>query len=440
MEHERVRFVAGTDQLSPLFSIVKAGSVYVSNSPAFVMTASGEEPDDIYPFYTCDLVRIFRQGLYCQDGRIRLRSSIPLHVHFTTVITVGKRGSLSFDSHRLCEPPRDFQSYKQLLFEGMTKVFENGADAARKQKYRPLASLSRGYDSTAVAALARSAGCTEAFTFIDHRSMDPNRDSGAGNARFFLKMTCKKYGRWQYLDLDGCPEAEFGYSATSSRVPMAAMEDQLAGRIVIGGDSGDAIWDPKRAKVSDQLSRTWMRFTLGLSQLEFRLRVGYQVFAPACIASRHNRAIHGIATADDMRSWSVGGDYDRPIPRRIAEEAGLPRDRFGTDKRASSQTQLVEPSQFSEKALMAYHEFVRHHHAAIPRHVYRYWRTRARWRDYLWTTIGSSYKRSSRPTFLQRHFPFILNATPLGATWDYMFMFQWTVATLRTRYTLPAGS
>jgi hypothetical protein len=35
-----------------------------------------------------------------------------------------------------------------------------------------------------------------------------------------------------------------------------------------------------------------------------------------------------------MRPWSVGGDYDRPIPRRIAEEAGVPRQWFGRVKLA----------------------------------------------------------------------------------------------------------
>jgi hypothetical protein len=437
LEHDRVRFSASTDQLSPLFSIVKAGAVYISNSPAFVMTAAGEEPDDIYPFYPYDLVRIYRQGLYCQDGRLRLRSARSLHVHYATLITVDKQGAVSFDSHRLCEAPRDYQSYKRLLLEGVSKVLENAADAARKRKYRPLASISRGYDSTAVTALARSAGCTEAFTFVDPRSEDPNRDSGAGNARFFLGMTCKKVGRWQYLDLDGC-EAEFGYVPTSSRAPFAAVEDQLAGRVLIVGDSGDAIWDLKRAQVSNQMTRTWIRFTVGLSQIEFRLRVGYQLFAPACIAARHNRAILDIATSEQMRPWSVGGDYDRPIPRRLAEEAGIPRDRFGTGKYASGQVRLSDPTRVTGKTLNAYNEFVRKRHAEIPRHIYRYWRTRVRWCHFLWSTMGSEERRFLPPTHLQRHFPFILNATPLRVPWDYMFTFQWTVALMRSRYALPA--
>ena len=35
-----------------------------------------------------------------------------------------------------------------------------------------------------------------------------------------------------------------------------------------------------------------------------------------------------------MTPWSVGGGYDRPIPRRIAESAGVDRQAFGQRKRA----------------------------------------------------------------------------------------------------------
>jgi hypothetical protein len=143
------------------------------------------------------------------------------------------------------------------------------------------------------------------------------------------------------------------------------VEDELSGRILIVGEPHDAIWDPKAARVANRLSRPWMRFTLGLSPIEFRLRVGYHAFAPPCIVARHNRLIYDIATSEAMCPWSVGGNYDWPIPRRIAEEAGLPRDRFGTRKTASSHSHLSEPSRFSEMALNGYRWFVSERHAAV---------------------------------------------------------------------------
>jgi hypothetical protein len=222
-------------------------------------------------------------------------------------------------------------------------------------------------------------------------------------------------------------------------VPLAAVEDQLSGRILILGDSDDSIWDPKAAKVSNQLSRPWMRYTLGLSPIEFRLRVGYHALALPFIAARHNQAIHAIVTSEEMRPWSAGGYYDRPLARRIAEEAGLPRDRFGTRKAASSYSHLTEPSRFSEKALKDYRRFVSQRHAEIPSHIYHYWRARARWRQCLWDTLGHGERRYVHSTSLQRRFPFLLNAKPIPVPWDYMFTFQWAVASVRSRYALASA-
>jgi hypothetical protein len=437
LDRGRVRFTTSTDHMGPLFSIVKGDSVFVSNSPAFAMSVSQEQPDDIYPFYGYDLIRIYRQGQHCPDGRLRLRSGLSLGVHFATIITIDERGSLRFDRHRLCEPFGDYQSYKALLLDGLRELFENGSDPSRKQTYRPIVSLSNGYDSTAAAALARGAGCVEALAFVDEHRDDPEGDSGAVNARL-LGMRCEEYSRWEYIRLDGRAEAEFAYAAANSMVSLAAAEDQLRACILLNGDFGDTIWVPKSAKVGGHLSRTWLRYTLGITQIEFRLRVGYQGIAVPCIGARRNQAVHDVTVSEEMRPWSIGGDYDRPIPRRIAEEAGLPRDRFGVRKAATGHSHLNDPSRFSERSLNDYRNFVSQRHAEVPRHIYRYWRARARWHHYLLKTFGRRDRQYVRSTPLQRRFPFILNARPIPASWEYMFTFQWSVASTRSRYALPS--
>lgn len=42
-----------------------------------------------------------------------------------------------------------------------------------------------------------------------------------------------------------------------------------------------------------------------------------------------------LSHAPEMKPWSIGGSYDRPIPRRILEEAGVPREMFGMKKSAT---------------------------------------------------------------------------------------------------------
>lgn len=45
-------------------------------------------------------------------------------------------------------------------------------------------------------------------------------------------------------------------------------------------------------------------------------------------------AIARISQSDEMRPWRLANDYDRPIPRRLVEEAGVARHLFGQEKKA----------------------------------------------------------------------------------------------------------
>ena len=42
-----------------------------------------------------------------------------------------------------------------------------------------------------------------------------------------------------------------------------------------------------------------------------------------------------------MEPWSIGGDYDRPLARRILEEAGVPRSYFGSHKMGGAHLNLT---------------------------------------------------------------------------------------------------
>ena len=54
---------------------------------------------------------------------------------------------------------------------------------------------------------------------------------------------------------------------------------------------------------------------------EFRLRAGFVHYPLPYVGALHGPAIHAITHSAEMRPWKLGtGYYDRPIPRRIAEE------------------------------------------------------------------------------------------------------------------------
>jgi hypothetical protein len=72
----------------------------------------------------------------------------------------------------------------------------------------------------------------------------------------------------------------------------------------------------------------------GLNLSEIRLAAGFFNLAVPFIHGRNMADITAISSSSEMSPWSLHQDYDRPIPRRIAESAGVPRTLFGQRKRA----------------------------------------------------------------------------------------------------------
>jgi hypothetical protein len=58
--------------------------------------------------------------------------------------------------------------------------------------------------------------------------------------------------------------------------------------------------------------------------------------APAYWGSEKADQIRALGRRPEMLPWTLGSDYDRPIPRRFAEEAGLRRGSFANKKMAAS--------------------------------------------------------------------------------------------------------
>ena len=110
------------------------------------------------------------------------------------------------------------------------------------------------------------------------------------------------------------------------------------GAVLLTGVLGEIWYNAKStpphrvSTVSDQLER-WTLSCHGLS--EARLHIGY-VHAPIpFIGARSRKSIFDLTNSEAMRPWSIGGRYDRPVARRLAEDAGVPRHLFGQKKLAT---------------------------------------------------------------------------------------------------------
>ena len=103
-----------------------------------------EQPDDIYPFYGYDLIRIYRQGQHCPDGRLRLRSGI------STSASTSRRSSRSMNAGPWSSivtdcvgPFTDYRGYEALLLEGIEKAVRERGGVHRGSKSTVLSSPSQ---------------------------------------------------------------------------------------------------------------------------------------------------------------------------------------------------------------------------------------------------------------------------------------------------------
>jgi hypothetical protein len=268
------------------------------------------------------------------------------------------------------EPPEfgTFEDYKDYLVQGLQAIARNAADRERQVKFSPVTTVSSGYDSAACAALSKEIGCRKALTFLTAWSQslgaDDVEDSGQAVGKV-LGLEVKTFNRLAYQSNAGFPEAEFvACGDLGQDMPFSGMERDLERRLVLIGTHGDLIWDRHFVPDGRDIIRKFMD---GCSMIEFKARVGFVYVVPAFFGAMSHPSVHAISNSEEMRPWQVGGWYDRPIPRRIAEEAGVERGLFGCRKNAVAvllnrdrQLRLeMKPESFS--AFEAFYQANKHH-------------------------------------------------------------------------------
>jgi hypothetical protein len=116
---------------------------------------------------------------------------------------------------------------------------------------------------------------------------------------------------------------------------MLSWEQILPRRMLITGFNGSHLWNRRTPDVSEHIVRDTL-FTSGGSSgtglAEFRMRVGYLHLAIPYVGITSAPSVYRISNSPQMRPWALGTTYDRPVARRLLEEAGVPREAFGQEK------------------------------------------------------------------------------------------------------------
>lgn len=326
-----VMFSTPSHTLEAVYLLFIDDSCILSNSLTFLLSQAGDDIDPGYKFYLSDISSI-KHGLQKYIKRIPTKKKNWIHLYYYCNIEIDN--DLKIIKKDKPVPPafKKFSDYRDFLLSQIDAVVKNAASPLRKIQYQPIATISSGYDSPASAVLAKSCGCTQALTYKMSRGGED--DSGKEIARI-LGYNIQEFDRNDYRKLSGFPEAEFyAVGSGGEDMVMASLKEVLSGRLVFTGFHGGNIWNRLNKKIGPYIIRGDVS---GSSLKEFRLRVGFLNLDVPLIGCLRHAQINEIANSAEMYKWRTEGNYDRPIPRRIIEEAGVPRHLFGRRKNAITQ-------------------------------------------------------------------------------------------------------
>jgi hypothetical protein len=260
---------------------------------------------------------------------------------------------------------RDFSSFARFrgfLDSSMQALAKNLTDPLRSRPYTLLSTASSGYDSSTATVLGAQAGCKKVMC-IDHDRQGSD-DSGEPLAER-LGLEVVKVKRFAWRD-EAWPEIPFvAADAHGGDVFFKGAERELAGTVLLTGFHGDKMWDKHPSDLSDSIVRGDQS---GLSLTEYRLNVGFLHCPVPFWGVRQIRDVNALSQSPEMAPWDVPGDYSRPICRRIVEEAGIPRESFGIQKKATWVQFLSSKEFLSSRSLGSYLDWLRSNRAAWYRH------------------------------------------------------------------------
>jgi hypothetical protein len=321
--------------LESLFTCTDGPQLFVSNSLPFLLAHRGDALDPTF----LDYHRVFFDilgGLEHSPIRFPSQRSKEIRGYYFENLVIGPDLAITVRRKPAAPSFKGFADYRAHLARVVEATLDNARDPLRPNPYRPLATISQGYDSPACATIAREAGCREAVTHGHARRAFGvvDSDSGAEIAKA-LNMAITITDRAAYLQRDDLvtPEAEFFcHGLEGSDVNYLAFEPRMQHRVLFTGCHGDTMWEKQKVP-----SAVIKRGDLdGGSLGEYRRRVDFiHLPLPYVGALRHHDVV-AISNTAEMAPYSLGGDYDRPIPRRILEEAGVPRGAFGQAKKATT--------------------------------------------------------------------------------------------------------
>lgn len=328
-EETKIMFSTTSHTLERLYSIKHIDKTYISNSLPLILKTSKIKVDIQYRKYESDFNTILK-GINEYKKYIHLEKNLKLNLHYYCNILISDSCEIEIIDKPSVEPFINYDDYKKRLLKSTKQLVTNANSSFRKRTYGLVTTISKGYDAPACAALSKELGCDTALTFDKpaHYQLDSGEDIAK---KLGYKKIIKKNAN-DYLENNSLLETEFLSSGElGSGIIFTAFEKEFKHNLVFMGLRGDNIWAKKQSNINNEFRFDDEVFT-DSSMVENRLRVGYSIIPVPLFGASQWKSIHNISTSKEMEKYSVGGNYDRPIPRRMLEEKGISRNMFGMKK------------------------------------------------------------------------------------------------------------
>ena len=323
-----VSFVCSTGSLDRLFYVNKNQELLVSNSLACLLSVAKLRLDPSFP-YSKTLSRYLGNHRYQPKILPTLDGD---DIHFLTYEKLVHSKETREEQTHTEDTFTSFEEYEDFLRSRMLAIRDNLQDERRRFKVAPVATISKGYDSGASVVIAKPLGIRSALTISRlTRKVDDSGEEIAKQLGIPVQSVIGRRSAYRDYDLVLAGLGHFyDFNMTLFDYP-----DDLT--LLVLGTAGDFVWQKGLKKEFNDSNHFLDRIDTTSCQLaEWRLHKGvFLVNVPSIEASRID-CLKQVNESSAMDPWRIGGDYDRPIPRRILEQQGVRRDKFGIKKTGSN--------------------------------------------------------------------------------------------------------
>ena len=343
-ESDKIFFVPSIAQTDRILLCRDKDDIVVSNSLLLLLGYTGASLDNNHD-YQDESTSIALKGFknYKKGFRI-IHPTIKQFYQVYHENVVLEKGEITFEPKtRDMVFFESYQDYYQSLVEKLKEIQVNYSSRYRRWPIKAYTTISSGYDSTAASCLAKEVGVKECFTgrpldgLVFRRPAESSTRIGRklGFRVHHLDSKRKNISKDELYFLAGNypKHSKSVWSEISLHSMVKKIQQRKSPAAVFMGYCGDDVWGNKGSIDPETGDLLHTPPISGSNLSEIRLHTGFVTLSPAYMFLRNISQIKKLSLSKEMDPWRLNNDYDRPIPRRIAEEAGIPRKWFGIKKR-----------------------------------------------------------------------------------------------------------